>query len=397
MMVSEDVIQELMAEIDQLKEENLRLQEKLACQGLSKTEECSIVSDYIVLSEEPLEIKGVLITEGTWNGDFYPAEVLEKMAKTPPEGIPLKIEHGQSSKWGDIKVGELVNWEYSPILKGIVFQARIEHPEVQELVKNRVYPAVSLFSWVEKVIENGRSIIKDAVPLEVSLTAHPAVPHAVIALSSKYLNHKGEIKTDMPEEVKEEAKQSAQSEEASELFVELPVQEDEIILTIKKEDAIEKGLLGLEIEPGIYIFLKKRKKEDKEVPKYYPYPYPYPYYPYYFYYPYGYYPYGYYPYKYPYPYPPYRYPYPYPKADGKELEEVALEQTPSETPPAQPKPEVQPTIDFTPLLNSIEELKREITSLRGEIADLKPKVQSPQPSESRPLTPGEVIVRTYRR
>lgn len=429
-MVSEELVKELMAEIEMLREENQRLKSSV-CTYNSLCKRASLTTDYIVLKEEPFTIRGVLITEGVWNGDYYPARVLKEMVEKG-DSIPIKVEHGGNPEFGDRQVGYLTNWEYNDILKGIIFDAVLTDEKAIQLVKEGKYPAVSLFSWVDRKEVNGYREILSAKPLEISLTDNPAVPYALIAFSKKHLKEDGTIiiKSEaMPMEEKQvemevtpvqEAKTEEAPKEASEEAPKESTQESvpevkeiEIDEEIKaqleqlgiSEEEFKQNFVELEVKEGEDIVLdvlpveeaakKKRPRLGVRPRKYY-YRYPYPY-PkkqeetvepeplarkkkvilYYYGYPYGY---PYYPYYYyapPYYY--YYYPYPYPPEEEKDKKKKLEER-------------------IEELSKAIEELKARIESIGKPREEEKAALSMTETREGeKAITAGEMIVKAFRR
>jgi len=430
----DDALLELLAEIEQVRQENKELKEKLA----SLEHNSKLLSDFIVLQEEPFTIRGVLITSGVWNGDYYSPEILKKLVTQ--DKVPVKVAHGDHPEFGDTEVGKLKSWEYNSLLKGVLFDAVITHPRAIELIKQGKLPAVSLFSWVERVQENGYRRVVDIKPLEISLTDSPAVPMALIAFSKRHLNTNGSIKLSdkMSEEVpKEETKKEEPVEESGSEefemsfeamwspeadFEELEVKEGEVLIieAVPIEEARRRRGIRIRVRPGRYRIPRR---------PYYPPYYPPPYY-YYFYYP-------------PYYYPPY-YPPPYPAppkpkkktakpakkevSEGEsEVSEEAIPQEsklevkpePSEEKPSEEKPSEEVKVveeekteeepkeakeegEEKPADEKKEEEKAAEESGEEKPAEEKSEAKEPAQAEteSKPevdvskLTPGEIIIAT---
>jgi len=232
---------------------------------------------YESLGEDPLVIRGIAITQGKWNGLYYPSEVLKKVSNSKRK-LPILVEHARTAKFLDSPVGYVRTWKYDDTIKGIIFDAVISDEGVKELIKGGKLPGVSISAYVETRPENSHEVVTDLVMRELSLVKNPACHVSLIAFNRR----NGNVKLGGGDRMSEQ--------ELSEIEYLEDLERDEV------EEA------------------KKRKRGYP----YYPYPYPYPGYGYPYPYP--------YPYYYGYPGRKGRYPYPYgyPRKKLSEEEEELL-------------------------------------------------------------------------
>jgi len=279
-----EAIKELIVELEGIKEEN----ELLKAQLRSMTS--TLASDFIVLSEAPKVIKGIAIAEGTWNGDYYPAEALREIPNVG--SIPVLVEHGDSEEFGTKAVGLVKEWEYIPLINAVAYQAEITDDRAWQLIKEGKLTGISLQSFVAK--GNGGHRVLYMKPFEASLTSNPAVKYAYVAFSKMYLNEKGSIKSDIMTEVgKEEVKTEAVSATAPNATVEVKADTATAPTSAPKEyemvqlEVKDNEVMVIDVMPEEEALKKKRPVAKVPAGTYYYYgSYGYP--PYYYGYPYGY-------------------------------------------------------------------------------------------------------------
>jgi hypothetical protein len=123
-----------------------------------------------------LRIAGVALSEGTWNGIFYPAEELEKGHKTL-EGKPLKIDHSSSAR--DI-VGKVIKSVYNPKKKWVEFEAIVTDKEIAQKLLDKLIDSVSVGVLIDNEEEDGRNVARNLEFKELSLVDDPACKDAKV-------------------------------------------------------------------------------------------------------------------------------------------------------------------------------------------------------------------------
>lgn len=121
-----------------------------------------------------LRITGIAISEGTWNGIFYPAEELEKAVKTL-QGKPLRIDHSSSSR--DI-VGKVIKAVYLPEKKWIEFEAIVTDKDIAQKLLDGLIDSVSVGVLLDKEEEDGKDVARNLEFKELSLVDDPACKDA---------------------------------------------------------------------------------------------------------------------------------------------------------------------------------------------------------------------------
>lgn len=267
MSSKESVIQELVAQIEELQSEV----QHLKC--LSRLSDN--VWRFEVLSEEPLIIRGIALKEGKWNGVFYPSEELKKAMKQL-EGKPILVEHGRDEKFKDREVGRVTKVKWEDLFKGILFEAEIDDPEAKKLVKEGEFKAVSMSTYMSyKNTENGTEGY-DFQFRELSLVRNPAcstcfIIHTEEGLSNKdksIYHREGDIGMEELAKIENKAYEFLQS-----ILKHLPEELRDHVIVRFGEDSTK--------------IPEEARAVGKKIVIYYGYPYPYGYYGYY--YPYGYY------------------------------------------------------------------------------------------------------------
>ena len=123
-----------------------------------------------------LRIAGVALSEGEWNGIFYPAEELEKAYKSL-EGKPLRIDHSSSSR--DI-VGKVIKSVYNPGKKWIEFEAMVTDEDIAQKLLDKLIDSVSVGVLIDSEEENGHQVARNLEFKELSLVDEPACKDAKI-------------------------------------------------------------------------------------------------------------------------------------------------------------------------------------------------------------------------
>ena len=123
-----------------------------------------------------LRITGVAISEGMWNGIFYPAEELEKSYKGL-EGKPLRIDHSSSIR--DI-VGKVIRSIWNAAQKRVEFEAIVNDDEIAQKLLDKLIDSVSVGVLIDNVEENGEHVARNIEFKELSLVDDPACKDAKI-------------------------------------------------------------------------------------------------------------------------------------------------------------------------------------------------------------------------
>ena len=121
-----------------------------------------------------LRITGIALSEGEWNGVFYPAEELEKSYKSL-EGKPLRIVHSSSSR--DI-VGKVIKSVYNPGKNWIEFEAIVTDEDIAQKLLDKLIDSVSVGVLIDSEEENGRQVARNLEFKELSLVDDPACKDA---------------------------------------------------------------------------------------------------------------------------------------------------------------------------------------------------------------------------
>jgi len=165
------IVEELLAELDKTQNQVRELQE-------ARRVKLSFVSPFRVENTKPLEITGIALAEGVWNGVYYPFEELEKGKIS--KKLPIRIEHGKSDKYKNREVGEITNLIPNEVLKALIFKGKITDPEAISDIKEGKFKEVSLATWMNYKPIDGKIMGIDYDFEEMSLTVEPACPSCVI-------------------------------------------------------------------------------------------------------------------------------------------------------------------------------------------------------------------------
>jgi hypothetical protein len=144
---------------------------------------------FYVLSEQPLKISGVLISEGIWKGIKFSYDEMKKVADKFKE-VPVLVEHG---KVKNTSVGKILEVAPNDCLKALIFTAEITDPDIIEGIKAGKYDAISIKGAFDKVtIEEGTPIGLGFTPIEVSITSSPACDRCLIFVTEQLSEDKEE-------------------------------------------------------------------------------------------------------------------------------------------------------------------------------------------------------------
>lgn len=181
-------IYEFINSVDTKKEDSKEMIENFLANN-SKTPQVKSLSrqlEHIHLSEfkihqvlaegSNLRISGIAISEGTWNGIFYPAEELEK-AYLGLGNKPLRIDHSTSTR--DI-VGKVIKSTWVGTKKWIEFEAIVTDGDIIQKLLNNLIESVSVGVLIDNVEENGVQIARNLEFKELSLVDDPACKDARI-------------------------------------------------------------------------------------------------------------------------------------------------------------------------------------------------------------------------
>ncbi|MEM2260859.1 MAG: hypothetical protein QXK24_00260 [Ignisphaera sp.] len=301
--MEESVVNEIIAE-------NLELRKKLE-EIMSKPEYSSKI---YVLSEAPLKITGVLISEGVWKGVYYKYDELVK-ALDKFKGLKGMVMHGKTEEFGDRKIGELTKVAKDDLLRAITFEAIITDEEAAKKIKEGVFDAVSIKGMFEKLDTSQTPPVGiNYTPIEWSLTGSPACDNCLIFQVQelcKSLEMESLIKENKPIQTIGGSPMSEQNKDIE--YIE--IKENQLLLLPENYEQLEDNSIFeceiVDIDKFLELAKTKEKAAAIKVPagkypkatatkvvKIYGYYYPYYGYPYYYYYGYPYYYYYGYPYYY---------------------------------------------------------------------------------------------------
>jgi len=158
--------------IDELLSENALLRQKLSEESTSYM--------FYLLSESPLKISGVLISEGVWKGVLYSYNELLK-ALPRFEDLKGQVMHGKTDEFKDKVIGQLTKVGKDDMLKAITFEAEVRDPEAVKKIKDKIFDAVSIKGGFKELDTSVTPPIgKDYSPIEWSLTGSPACSNCII-------------------------------------------------------------------------------------------------------------------------------------------------------------------------------------------------------------------------
>jgi len=149
--------------------------------------------EFEILSKEfevPLEIEGVAISKGTWNGIYYEPEELERGADSLV-GVPITADHPFDPDEGEIiqvmdEVGEVTDAEY----KGgkIEFEGEIIDEGVARRVYHNLVDTCSIGTKREIEEVGGKKKATELDFIELSLVTNPACDDAKVEVLSQALD-----------------------------------------------------------------------------------------------------------------------------------------------------------------------------------------------------------------
>jgi len=199
-MSSETILQETVAQLnaareqlEQLQKSNIELESKVKgfvtqLDQFSTIHNMSFTS-YISLdlsNPKAVEISGIALSEGTWNGIFYPADEIMKIAKSLV-GAPMLVEHGKSS-FGNREVGKFTECKWEPMIEALLYKALVTDPEAIAMVMAKKLPAVSMSNQLYYYPFEGKIMAKGLNLVEGSLVAVPACQTCYISKTKECLS-----------------------------------------------------------------------------------------------------------------------------------------------------------------------------------------------------------------
>jgi len=144
------------------------------------------------LSVKPLIIRGIYLSEGYWNGVWYPLEEIKK-AVGKLKGKPFKVKHGTDWQFRDKIVGRVTKDWWDDDIKAAAFEAEITDERLIPLIKTRIFFGVSVKTTYDQREENGKLVARNLDYVELSSVDKPACKACVVSyvsqeLCEKYLN-----------------------------------------------------------------------------------------------------------------------------------------------------------------------------------------------------------------
>jgi len=163
---------------------------------------------------DKLKLNGIMLAPGNWKGIDYRVEDIKAMYDSygmKLEDLDMVVEHGYDPDYAYRQVGghDKVIWDDN--LKAVVYQSIIEDPDAIDDVKSGKFRGTSLKIKRDIVLEDGKMVAKNLVPLDNSLTRLPACKSCVItsyeemSKDGKHIEYLGIYDTD---EIKEALKEA---------------------------------------------------------------------------------------------------------------------------------------------------------------------------------------------
>jgi hypothetical protein len=180
---------------DYLIKENLELRKQLKVnyQLEQSNEEGEVGSRFYLVSRDPLLITGILISEGLWkNVKFSYNEMKEALSQFI--GKPILVNHGNDPEYKDRIVGKITKVTPNDTIKALAFEGEVtDEQAIKDIMANK-FDAVSISGSFDEVVkdDDGISLGKGFMPIEVSLTPSPACKRCLIFTAN-------EIGLSMPE------------------------------------------------------------------------------------------------------------------------------------------------------------------------------------------------------
>jgi uncharacterized C2H2 Zn-finger protein len=170
--MSESILQEALAENAELRRKLAELERRLeSINGFH--------SNIHILSDKPMIITGVLISEGVWKGIKYDYNELKKSLDKFKD-LPVKVMHGKSEEFGNKIVGKVIQLGTDDLLKAITFKAEITDERAQQLIRDGTFNAVSIAGTFKELTNDVPPVGLGYEPIEVSLTGSPACSNCYI-------------------------------------------------------------------------------------------------------------------------------------------------------------------------------------------------------------------------
>jgi len=166
----ESIINELLAELEELR--------KGTNESLLDTQVVESLSDFQYEElVDKLKLRGILISEGVWNGIKYPWNQIKEMAKQFKKklsNLPWKVEHGRTENFKDKVVGKNTKININDFLKAIEYEAEIDDEDAIKDIISGKFRASSLKFQLDAVTKDSEKLAMNLVPLDNSLTEYPA-------------------------------------------------------------------------------------------------------------------------------------------------------------------------------------------------------------------------------
>jgi len=311
MSIDQSIMLETVEQLNELRKKVHELETSRKKQSQQFTTTFAILKD-----QPPLEIAGIALAVGEWNGVLYTADEIRKLEKQLP-GTPVLVEHGRDPEFGNTQVGVFTEAKWDDMIDALLFKAKITDERAIQAVVKKKFPAISLSNRLFYVPDNGKIRGVDLELIEGSLVANPACEVCYITKTAECLTKifGNEFKSKMSIHNLEQIREVNMIMESEKKKVVMLRSEEEFYIDIEgvfplTVDQLNTLAEKLEIDRR---FTKKEELElvdaetnaKKKVTRIY----------YVVYYPYYGYPYG-------YPYGYYGYPYKYPPKETKSLSAV---------------------------------------------------------------------------
>jgi len=115
--------------------------------------------------------KGNIISEGAWNGVYFPNNVLQEVSKEHMECIKVDVGESHEDKLED--VGDIQSIEYKKGERGWYIEALIEDEEAKKLIDNMDTPGFSIETIL--MIDTNRRIVEEVKEIScVVIVPNPA-------------------------------------------------------------------------------------------------------------------------------------------------------------------------------------------------------------------------------
>lgn len=122
---------------------------------------------------KPIKVTGIAIAEGDWNGIRYTASEI-KAAAASLKGLPIRVEHSKTREFRSDSVGTVTDVEWDDTLRALKFAGTVIDQTARQLIVSGTFKAVSVQTFLDKVLEGGITIAKNLLFTELSLVEKPA-------------------------------------------------------------------------------------------------------------------------------------------------------------------------------------------------------------------------------